>query len=144
MSGLPRLVAGFVSSAGQWSTRSPLGAHRSPSAPARPLATVTRGRFEEGVVTAMRQCYAQRIDVGTYREKAEQAPVKKACPDRRGARQPEGRGGVTVAGPAAVDAARLVQVLCRSMDLGNTVLVIEHDPDAIRAVDRNPRRNLSR
>ncbi|MFC9229760.1 hypothetical protein ACFTZI_12465 [Streptomyces decoyicus] len=75
---------------------------------------------------------------------AEQSPIKKACPDYRGTRRPEGGCGVTAAGPAAVDAARLVQVLCRIMDLGNSVLVIEHDRDVIRAADRNRRRNLSR
>ncbi|MGW7248464.1 hypothetical protein [Streptomyces decoyicus] len=61
-----------------------------------------------------------------HRETAELSLIEKTCPDCRGTRRPEGRG-VIVAGTAAVDAARLIQVPCRLMDLGNTVLVIEHD-----------------
>ncbi|MGW8400558.1 excinuclease ABC subunit UvrA [Streptomyces lydicus] len=33
------------------------------------------------------------------------------------------------------DSARLIEVLCRLRDLGNTVLVIEHDLDVLRAAD---------
>ncbi|WP_405407401.1 hypothetical protein [Streptomyces decoyicus] len=99
-----------------------------------PAATVTRGRFE-GVVTTMVRRYAQRVDDVAHREKAEQSPSTKTCPERRGMRRPEGRSGITFTGPMAVDAARLIQVRCRSVDLGNTVLVIEHDLDVIHAVD---------
>src|SRR5690606_20646589 len=35
----------------------------------------------------------------------------------------------------AADTARLLAVLQRLVDAGNTVLVIEHDPDVIRAAD---------
>ncbi|MFD3417933.1 hypothetical protein [Streptomyces decoyicus] len=95
------------------------------------------------MVTTVTPGYVQHIDAVAHRE-GRAVTIKKTCPDCRGTRRPEGRGGVTGAGPAAVDAAGPVQVLCSSIDLGDTVLVIEHDRDVIRAADRNPRRNLSR
>ncbi len=84
------------------------------------------GRCEGVVTTMVRRC-AQRIDDVAHREKAEQPLMQEDLPALPWHAPPRGQGRVIVAGPAAVDAARLIQVLCRIMDLGNTVLVIEHD-----------------
>src|SRR6201999_3684036 len=33
------------------------------------------------------------------------------------------------------DTARLIRILCELRDIGNTILVVEHDPDVMRAAD---------